>query len=102
MNPRGRTINAAIGFRRRNSRSSAESVPDFHVFSRGDANAPTPVRAATLQNDLVATGLLPRAQLSPSLPRRLFREDLYREATVNLDPHAQTHPKLHGGAFVPA
>jgi NitT/TauT family transport system ATP-binding protein len=57
-----------------------ESVPDFHVFSRGDANAPTAARAATLQNELVACGLLPRDQLSPSLSRRLFREDLYRKA----------------------
>jgi len=80
-----------------------ESVPDFHVFSKGDANAPTPARAATLQNELVAAGLLPRAQLYPSLPRRLFREDLYREATANLDttyaPPSTKHP---GGAFVPA
>ncbi len=80
-----------------------ESVPDFHVFSQGDANAPTPARAATLQNDLVAAGLLPRSQLYPSLPRRLFREDLYREAIVNLDhTYAPPSTKLHGGAFVPA
>ena len=80
-----------------------ESVPDFHVFSRGDANAPTPARAAILQNELLTAGLLPRTQLYPSLPRRLFREDLYREATVNLDTtYAPTSPKLHGGAFVPA
>jgi ABC-type nitrate/sulfonate/bicarbonate transport system substrate-binding protein len=79
-----------------------ESVPDFLVFSSGDANAPTAARAGTLQNELVAAGLLPRSQLSPSLPRRLFREDLYREATVNLDSHAPTHTKLHGGALVPA
>ena len=80
-----------------------ESVPDFHVFSRGDANAPTPGRAATLQNELVATGLLPRAQLSPSLPRRLFREDLYREALTNLETtYASSSTKLPGGTFIPA
>jgi ABC-type nitrate/sulfonate/bicarbonate transport system substrate-binding protein len=79
-----------------------ESVPDFFVFSKGDANAPTPARAATLQNELLTAGLLPRTQLYPSLPRRLFREDLYREAIANLDPHEPTHTKLHGGAFVPA
>ena len=79
-----------------------ESVPDFHVFSRGDASAPTPARAAALQSELVAAGLVPRALASPSLPRRLFREDLYREATVNLDTHAPNHTKLHGGALVPA
>jgi ABC-type nitrate/sulfonate/bicarbonate transport system substrate-binding protein len=80
-----------------------ESVPDFHVFSKGDANAPTPARAATLQNELITSGLVPRAQLSPSLPRRLFREDLYREATTKPDTtYASSSTKLHGGAFVPA
>jgi ABC-type nitrate/sulfonate/bicarbonate transport system substrate-binding protein len=78
-----------------------EAVPDFHVFSRGDANAPTAVRAAMLQNELVTSGLLPRARLDPGLPRRLFREDLYREATVNLDPY-EPPTKLRGGALVPA
>ncbi|HKB56946.1 MAG TPA: CmpA/NrtA family ABC transporter substrate-binding protein [Lacunisphaera sp.] len=79
-----------------------ELVPDFHVFSHGDASAPTPARAALLQAELVSAGLVPRALVHPSLPRRLFREDLYREATVNLDSHAPTHTKLHGGALVPA
>jgi ABC-type nitrate/sulfonate/bicarbonate transport system substrate-binding protein len=77
-----------------------ESIPDFHVFSCGDASAPTPVRAAALQSELVAAGLVPRALAPASLPRRLFREDLYREATGNLDYHAHTHTKLHGGALV--
>jgi len=79
-----------------------ESVPDFHVFSRGDASAPTPGRAAALQAELVSAGLVPRPLLYPSLPRRLFREDLYREAIVNLDHHAHQPIKLHGGALVPA
>jgi ABC-type nitrate/sulfonate/bicarbonate transport system substrate-binding protein len=79
-----------------------ERVPDFHVFSNGDASAPTPARATALQSELVAAGLVPRALAHPSLPRRLFREDLYREATVNHDSHAPTHTKLPGGALVPA
>jgi ABC-type nitrate/sulfonate/bicarbonate transport system substrate-binding protein len=79
-----------------------ESVPDFVVFSRGGAGVPTPTRAAALQAELVAAGLVPRSLLYPSLPRRLFREDYYREATVKPDPHAHTHTKLHGGALVPA
>jgi ABC-type nitrate/sulfonate/bicarbonate transport system substrate-binding protein len=62
-----------------------ESVPDFHVFSRGDANAPTLDRAVLLQNELVAAGVLSRALLSPGLPLRLFREDVYREALVHSD-----------------
>ncbi|AOS46165.1 Bicarbonate transport ATP-binding protein CmpC [Lacunisphaera limnophila] len=79
-----------------------ETVPDFLVFNRGDANAPTAERAATLQNDLVVAGLIPRSLLNASLPRRLFREDLYREATTNLDPHAHQQLKLPDGTFVSA
>lgn len=79
-----------------------ESVPDFLVFSRGDANAPTAARAATLQNELITSNLLPRSLLNPSLPRRLFREDLYREATANLDPHAHQQLKHLRGTFVSA
>lgn len=79
-----------------------ESVPDFHVFSRGDANAPTHSRAATVQAELVAAGLLPRALAHPDLPHRLFREELFREAIVNLDPHAKKQTKLPGGTLVTA
>jgi len=58
-----------------------ETVPDFHVFHRGDANVPTPDKAIALQRDLGAAGLLdPAAAADPKLPRRLFREDLHRAA----------------------
>ena len=79
-----------------------ENVPDFLVFHQGDANAPTSARAATLQQELVAAGLVPRSSLTPDLPRRLFREDLFREATANLDPHAHQQLKHHNGTFVSA
>lgn len=79
-----------------------EIVPDFIVFSQRDASAPTAERAAALQNDLVAAGLVPRSLLHPGLPRRLFREDLYRHATANLDPHAHQQFKLPEAAFVSA
>jgi ABC-type nitrate/sulfonate/bicarbonate transport system substrate-binding protein len=79
-----------------------EHVPDFLVFHQGDANAPTPARAATLQQELVAAGLVPRSSLHPGLPHRLFREDLFREATANLDPHAHQQLKHHHGTFVSA
>jgi ABC-type nitrate/sulfonate/bicarbonate transport system substrate-binding protein len=59
----------------------AESIPDFHVFHRGDANVPTRARATALQDALCAAGLLSPALIAdPDLPRRLFREDLYRDA----------------------
>ena len=79
-----------------------ETVPDFHVFSHGDAGVPSAERAATLQSELVAAGLVPRELADPALPRRLFREDLYREALTHLDLHARTHTKLPGGTFVSA
>ncbi len=74
-------------------RDQVESVPDFLVFSRGDANAPTTARATTLQAELVAAGLVPRTQLSTNLPRSLFREDLYRQALTHPDTHA--HASVH-------
>lgn len=79
-----------------------EDTPDFLVFHRGDANAPTPARAATLQHELVAAGIVPRSQLRTELPTRLFREDLFRKATANLDPHAHKQLKHHTGTFVTA
>jgi ABC-type nitrate/sulfonate/bicarbonate transport system substrate-binding protein len=67
---------------------TVEHVPDFHIFSRGEANVPAVVRAAALQAELVAAGLVPRALASSGLPTRLFREDLYRAATASLHHHA--------------
>jgi ABC-type nitrate/sulfonate/bicarbonate transport system substrate-binding protein len=58
-----------------------ETVPDFHVFHRGDATVPTAAKAHALQDALCASGLLSAALISnPELPRQLFREDLHREA----------------------
>jgi ABC-type nitrate/sulfonate/bicarbonate transport system substrate-binding protein len=57
-----------------------ESVPDFHVFHRGDAGVPTVEKARALQRSLGAAGLIPPAAAKDTdLPRRLFREDLHRE-----------------------
>jgi ABC-type nitrate/sulfonate/bicarbonate transport system substrate-binding protein len=66
-----------------------ERVPDFFVFHRGDANRPTAAKAVTLQSALALAGLLsPTAANDPELPRRLFRDDLHREA---LHPHHPHH-----------
>ena len=69
-----------------------ESVPDFHLFHRGDANVPSVAKAAALQAELAAAGLLPAASLYPELPRRLFREDLFREA-LQPNSHHETNTK---------
>jgi ABC-type nitrate/sulfonate/bicarbonate transport system substrate-binding protein len=60
-----------------------EQVPDFVVFHRGDANAPAPAKAAALQDELITAGMLSRP-IDAALPRRLFREDIYREAVSRL------------------
>jgi ABC-type nitrate/sulfonate/bicarbonate transport system substrate-binding protein len=65
-----------------------EPVPDFHVFSRGDAGVPSLSRATAIQSELVAAGLMPLSLATAELPGRLFREDLYRQALVPLTSHA--------------
>jgi ABC-type nitrate/sulfonate/bicarbonate transport system substrate-binding protein len=70
-----------------------ETVPDFHVFHRGDANIPTAAKAAALQRSLGAAGLLSPAAASDSeLPRRLFREDLHRDSLHHHPLHELTTP----------
>ncbi len=69
-----------------------EQVPDFHVFHRGGANVPSVEKAAALQHALGAAGLLSPAAASDSeLPRRLFREDLHRDA-LHHQPHHESIP----------
>ncbi|HYC73029.1 MAG TPA: CmpA/NrtA family ABC transporter substrate-binding protein [Opitutaceae bacterium] len=74
-------------------------VPDFHVFAAGDANVPTAPRFAVLQDELVASGLLPRASLTPELPRLLFREDLHRAALAQPLHAPQELPEPGGVAL---
>ena len=68
-----------------------EPTPDFHVFARGGANVPTAAKAAALQAELVAAGLLSASTLSPDLPRRLFREDLHRAALTLHSHYHEAH-----------
>jgi len=56
-----------------------EHVSDFVIFHRDSANVPAPAKAGALQHELVAAGILPPG-IDPQLPRRLFRDDLYRAA----------------------
>jgi NitT/TauT family transport system ATP-binding protein len=58
----------------------SEQATDFHIFHRGNANVPVVAKAAEIQAALVQARLLGATSVSPELPRRLFREDLYREA----------------------
>jgi ABC-type nitrate/sulfonate/bicarbonate transport system substrate-binding protein len=63
-----------------------ETVADFLMFHRRDTNVPSAEKAALLQRELVAAELLP-AGVDPTLPGRLFREDLYRSALNSKSTH---------------
>jgi len=74
---------------------AVETSPDFLVFAHG-ANLPTSARAASLQAELVAAGLVPATAVTASLPERLFREDLHRSAlsSTQHEPAPRTAPLL--------
>ncbi len=79
-----------------------ENVPDFHVFHRGDANVPTLAKATALHSALGAAGLLsPAAVNNSELPRRLFREDLFRGTLHQHPVHELTSPSDHRGVAAP-
>ena len=82
------TILPALLGRFDNGAGQIEDVADFHIFSRGGANVPTPAAAASLQNELSAAGLLPSPLPITDLPTRLFRADLYHAATSIKPDHA--------------
>lgn len=82
-------------------RGRTVTVPDFHVFHRGDAGVPAVAKAAALQQALAAAGLLPAAP-DPDLPRRLFREDLHRDFLHSHLTHELTPPSdLRGVGSAP-
>lgn len=85
-------IRPALTGRFDNGAGQIEAVADFHIFSRGGANLPSPAAAATLQNELGSAGLLPPPPLPADLPSRLFRADLYRAATSRPPEHANDNP----------
>lgn len=103
LNLPAKVIAPALAGRFDCGRGRIESAPDFHVFSRGDANIPTASRAAQLQAELVAAGLVQRTAATPELPRQLFREDLHRDAIANLQAtHAKHIKPLRDGTPAPA
>ncbi len=93
LNLPARTIAPALTGRFDCGHGRVENIPDFHIFHRGEANVPTLAKATALQAELVAAGLLTAATATPQLPRRLFREDLYREALKNLPHHHEANTK---------
>jgi ABC-type nitrate/sulfonate/bicarbonate transport system substrate-binding protein len=58
-----------------------EKDRDFHIFSRGDANRPTPQKAEWVLQQLSLSGLIPDPDAVPSgLLERTFRNDIFEEA----------------------
>lgn len=98
LNLAPRVIAPALLGRFDSGRGRVESVPDFHVFYRGEASVPAVERAAALQRTLGAAGLLSAAAAqNPELPRRLFREDLHREIlNQNLTHEIASSSHVHG------
>jgi two-component system, oxyanion-binding sensor len=82
LNVRAATILPALHGRFDCGHGRVESTPDFFVFHRGGAHRPTAAKAATIQAELRAAGLLP-AGVDPDLSRRLFREDLHHQALAS-------------------
>ncbi len=86
LNLPARVIAPALRGRFECGHGRIEHVPDFLVFHRGGANAPTEEKAMALQRELVAAAILPRG-VDATLPCRLFREDLYRAALHSRRAH---------------
>ncbi|MCX6952246.1 MAG: CmpA/NrtA family ABC transporter substrate-binding protein [Verrucomicrobia bacterium] len=83
LNLPARVISPALLGRFDCGNGRVETVPDFHIFHRGDANVPSVEKATVLQRDLGTAGLLPPSDAADaSLPRRLFRADLHRAALL--------------------
>jgi ABC-type nitrate/sulfonate/bicarbonate transport system substrate-binding protein len=82
-----RTILPALAGRFDAGGGRVESVPDFHVFARGDANVPTLARAEAVQAELRAAGLLAASAAIGGLPAKLFREDLHHAALAGEFSH---------------
>lgn len=57
---------------------------EFIRFAREETNVPSPARGASLIRRMAASGLIPAdAAEDANLPRRLFREDIYRHALTH-------------------
>jgi ABC-type nitrate/sulfonate/bicarbonate transport system substrate-binding protein len=58
-----------------------EKLPGLHIFSKHNANAPTPKRAAWVRNNLIQSGVVPDPAMLPSdRAAGCFREDIFHQA----------------------
>ncbi len=94
------TIRPALTGRFDDGIGHIEKVSDFHIFSRGGANVPTPAAAAAIQFELSAAGLLPSPLPIADLTTRLFRADLYHAATSTKSEPIHENP-THANSLKP-
>jgi NitT/TauT family transport system ATP-binding protein len=97
LNVRAATILPTLRGRFDCGHGRVERAPDFFVFHRGDAGVPTAAKAAGIQNELRAAGLLP-AGVDPQLPQQLFREDLHHHALSHANHGLVSTIEHHGGS----
>lgn len=65
-----------------------EKHANFHIFSGGDANEPTPEKAAWVIRSLISAGLVPDPSLiPPETAADCFRADIHRQALALLSNH---------------
>lgn len=64
----------------------AEARPDFTIFHRGEANEPSPAKAAWIVNQLKKHALLGGAS-TDGLGAKAFRADIFKSAISNLKKH---------------
>lgn len=97
LNVRAATILPALRGRFDCGHGRVERTPDFFVFHRGDAAVPTAAKAADIQAELRAAGLLP-AGTDPKLPQQLFRDDLHHQALSHAPHGLVSTIEHHGGS----
>ncbi|HYR59661.1 MAG TPA: CmpA/NrtA family ABC transporter substrate-binding protein, partial [Chthoniobacteraceae bacterium] len=81
-----RALQASFGGRFDFGNGRVEKVPDFHIFSRDNANEPTPEKAGWVIANLHASGLLDDpADVPASRAGEWFRADIHARARALLD-----------------
>ncbi len=74
-----------------------EELPDFHVFSRHDANEPSAEKAAWVVNHLLRSGAIQDRSILQTAPtRKIFRTDLFdqaRQLTTEIRTNENPNPQ---------
>lgn len=72
----------------------SESLADFHVFHRYEANAPTLMKAAWVSNNLLRLGQADRSPATtPAALPKIFREDIFQAALRLVESRSDAEAK---------